>query len=36
MSSDDRAHRDSLMTDLASTDKQKRTRALSELQSKYY
>ncbi len=35
MSSDDRAQRDSLMTDLASTDKQKRTRALNELQSKY-
>jgi hypothetical protein len=36
MSSDDRAHRDSLVTDLSSTDKEKRTRALNELQSKYY
>ena len=36
MSSDERSHRDSLVTDLASTDKQKRTRALNELQSKYY
>lgn len=36
MSAADREHRDALMTDLASTDKAKRTRALDELQSRYY
>jgi hypothetical protein len=36
MSSSDRAERDALMTDLHSTDKAKRTRAMNELQSRYY
>jgi hypothetical protein len=36
MSAADREHRDSLMTDLASTDKAKRAKALDELQSHYY
>jgi hypothetical protein len=35
MSSADRQERDSLMTDLASADKARRTRAMSELQSRY-
>lgn len=36
MSASDRAHRDSLMHDLVSTDKVKRERTLSEIRSKYY
>ncbi len=36
MSASDRARRDSLMTDLVSTDKDKRARALKELQQSYY
>jgi hypothetical protein len=36
MSASDRSRRDSLMTDLVSTDKDKRARALRELQQNYY
>lgn len=36
MSSADRSRRDALMTDLVSTDKDKRARALRELQQNYY
>ena len=36
MSSSDRAERDALMTDLHSTDKAKRAKAMNELQSRYY
>jgi hypothetical protein len=36
MSSSDREHRDALMTDLTSTDKAKRSKAMDELQSRYY